>query len=152
MNSLKQIYQNKIAKLKENLTITSIILYHILIITSFIPIPTIERILQKINPKLTENAGVIVIAVLFFFTASVIALNFFGEYFYEFGKSLKKYPKFNKASIASLFLKKSNNHAEINILTIEIIVLSLLGIITFTVIAIPIIIVLLVLGPIEAML
>ena len=152
MNSLKQIYQNKIAKLKENLTTTSIILYHILIITSFIPIPTIEHILQKINPKLTDNAGVIVIAVLFFFSASAIALNFFGEYFYEFGKSLKKYPKFNKASIASLFLRKSNHHAEINILTIEIIVLSLLGIITVKVIAIPIIIVLLVLGPIEAML
>lgn len=77
MNSLKQIYQNKIAKLKENFTTTSIILYHILIITSFIPIPTIENILKNINPKLTENAGIIVIAVLFFFTASVIALDFF---------------------------------------------------------------------------
>lgn len=151
MNSLKQIYQNKIAKLKENLTTTSIILYHILIITSFIPIPTIEHILQKINPKLTDNAGVIVIAVLFFFTVSVIALDFFREYLYEFGKLLKTYPKFNKTSIASLFLKKSNNHAEINILTIEIIILSLLGIITVKVIAIPIIITLLVLGPIEAL-
>lgn len=152
MKTLKQIYKNKITNLKESFTTTSIILYHILIIASFIPIPTIEHILQKINPKLTENAGIIVITVMFFFIASVLALNFFGEYFYEFGKSLKKYPKFNKASIASLFLKKSNNHTEINILTIEIIILSLLGIITVKVIAIPIIITLLVLGPIETLL
>ena len=152
MNSLKQIYQNKLAKLKENFTITSIIIYHILIIASFIPVPTIENILRKFNPKLTENAGIIVITIIFFFIASVLALNFFGEYFYEFGKSLKKYPKFNKASIASLFLRKSNNHTEINILTIEIIILSLFGIITVKVIAIPIIITLLVLGPIEALL
>ena len=151
MNSLKQIYQNKIAKLKENFTTTSIIIYHILIIASLLPIPTIEHILKNINPKLTENNGIIVITAIFFFIESVIALDFFGEYFYEFGKSFKKYPKFNKASIASLFLKKSNNHAEINIATIEIIALSLLGIITFKVIAVPIIITLLILGTIETL-
>ena len=151
MKTLKQIYKNKIANLKESYTTTSIILYHILIIASLLPIPTIEKILKSIDPKLTENNSIIVITAIFFFIASVIALDFFGEYFYEFGKSFENYPKFNKASIASLFLKTSNNHAEINRATIEIIALSLLGIITFKVIALPIIITLLILGTIETL-
>lgn len=151
MKNLKQIYKNKIKNLRENYTTTSIIIYHILIIASLLPIPTIENILKNINPKLTENNGIIVITAIFFFIASAIALDFFGEYFYEFGKSFEKYPKFNKASIASLFLKKSNNHAEINIATIEIIALSLLGIITFKVIAVPIIITFLILSTIKTL-
>lgn len=152
MNSLKQIYKNKLVNLKENFTTTSIVIYHILIIASLLPIPTIEKILKNINPKLTENNGIIAIAAIFFFVASVIALDFFGEYFYEFGKSFEKYPKLKKASIASLFLKKSNNHAEINKTTIEIIILSLLGIITFKVIAVPIIITFLILSTIKELL
>lgn len=108
MNSLKQAYKNKIENLKEKYTTTSIIIYHILILTSFIPIPTIEHFLKTINPNLNEIKIIVGITAIFFLITSAIAFDFFFEFLCEFEKSLKKYPKFNNNSIAGLFFKKNN--------------------------------------------
>lgn len=108
-------YKNFIIESKETKTMFAIVLLHILFVASFVPMQTIRDTVQA---TLTSNQTHLdMITLLIFLVLVLPALKLLIDYVYEVDKLLEN-TVFAEKSIANLFVKSTEKHKDINLLTL----------------------------------